>query len=131
MQYMLLIYDEERVLASMSDAERDSFMQEYFVYTQSLRDSGAFVNGDALQPTATATTVTVRDGETITTDGPFAETKEQLGGFYILDCGSMEEAVELASKIPSATYGSIEVRPVMDYEAAGSTAHSNEAEAAR
>jgi len=122
MQYMLLIYDEERVLASMSDAERDSFMQEYFVYTQSLRDSGAFVNGDALQPTATATTVTVRDGETITTDGPFAETKEQLGGFYLVEAESLDEALDWAAKIPSARIGKVEVRPVMVFDREGAPA---------
>src|SRR5215211_2063685 len=122
MQYMLLIYDEERVLASMSDAERDSFMQEYFVYTQSLRDSGAFVNGDALQPTATATTVTVRDGETITTDGPFAETKEQLGGFYLVEAESLDEAIDWAAKIPSARIGKVEVRPVMVFDREGAPA---------
>jgi len=122
MQYMLLIYDEERVLGSMSDAERDSFMQEYFVYTQSLRDSGAFVNGDALQPTATATTVTVRDGETITTDGPFAETKEQLGGFYLVEAESLDEALDWAAKIPSARIGKVEVRPVMVFDREGAPA---------
>ena len=122
MQYMLLIYDEERVLASMSDAERDSFMQEYFVYTQSLRDSGAFLNGDALQPTATATTVTVRDGETITTDGPFAETKEQLGGFYLVEAESLDEALDWAAKIPSARIGKVEVRPVMVFDREGAPA---------
>ena len=119
MQYMLLIYDEERALGSMSEAERDSFMQEYGTYTQSLRDSGAYHSGDALQPTATATTVTVRDGETITTDGPFAETKEQLGGFYLVEAESLDEALEWAAKIPSARIGKIEVRPVMVFDREG------------
>ena len=122
MQYMLLIYDEERALGSMSDVERDSFMQEYGTYTQSLRDSGAFLHGDALQPTATATTVTVRDGETITTDGPFAETKEQLGGFYLVEGESLDEALEWAAKIPSARIGKIEVRPVMVFDREGAPA---------
>ena len=116
MQYMLLIYDEERVLGSMSAEERGSFMQEYGKYTQELRDAGAFLYGDALQPVGTATTVTVRDGETITTDGPFAETKEQLGGFYLVEADSLDEALDWAAKIPSARIGKIEVRPVMVFD---------------
>jgi hypothetical protein len=113
MQYMLLIYGDEAASAGMTDAERGALFGEYGAYTQGLRDSGAFVAGDPLQPTSAATTVQVRDGEQLVTDGPFAETKEQLGGYYIVEAESLDEAIELASKIPSARFGSIEVRPIM------------------
>jgi hypothetical protein len=113
MQYMMLIYDDEKLWASMSEEERGRVFQEYGTYTQELRDKGAYVDGDPLQPTSTATTVRVRDGEQLTTDGPFAETKEQLGGYYIVDVETLDEAIEWAAKIPSARLGSIEVRPVM------------------
>jgi hypothetical protein len=118
MQYMLLIYDDEQAWANMSEAESGAVFAEYGTYTQELHDSGAHVAGDALQPVRTATTVRVRDGETLTTDGPFAETKEQLGGYYIVDVASLDEALEWAAKIPSARYGSIEVRPVMVFDTA-------------
>jgi hypothetical protein len=110
-QYMLLIYGNEG--QQLSDAERGQMFQEYGTYTQGLRDSGAFVGGDPLQPTSDATTVRVRNGEQLVTDGPFAETKEQLGGYYIVEATSLDEAIEHAAKIPGARYGSIEVRPVM------------------
>ncbi len=113
MQYMLLIYDEERRWAELPEEQRGSIMQEYFAYTQELVDSGAFIKGDPLQPTSTATTVRVRDGETLTTDGPFAETKEQLGGYYLIDVESLDEALEWAAKIPAARWGTIEVRPLV------------------
>ena len=113
MNYMLLIYDDEALWGSMSDEERGRIFQEYGAYTQELRDKGAFVAGDPLQPTSTATTVRVRDGEQLATDGPFAETKEQLGGYYIVDVDTLDEAIEWAGRIPSARLGSIEVRPVM------------------
>ena len=116
MQYMLLIYDDEKLWAGMSDAERVAIYGEYGAYTQGLRDTGAFVAGDALQPTSAATTVRVRDAEQLVTDGPFAETKEQLGGYYIVEAESLDEAIELAAKIPSARYGSIEVRPVLVFD---------------
>jgi len=117
MQYALLIYDDETVWGGMSEAERGQIMQEYFAYTQALRDKGAYVDGNPLQPTQAATTVQVRDGERLVTDGPFAETKEQLGGYYIVDAESIDEAIEWASKIPSARLGTIEVRPVMQIPA--------------
>lgn len=113
MQFMLLIYDDESIWSEMPEDERDSVMGEYFAYTKALRDSGKYVAGDALQPTSTAKTVQLRDGEPLTTDGPFAETKEQLGGYYLVDVDSEEEALEWAAKIPSARYGKIEVRPVV------------------
>jgi hypothetical protein len=116
MQYMLLIYDAEKTWQSMGEDDRNAMFAEYGKYTQELRDAGAFLYGDALQPTATATTVTVRDGEILTTDGPFAETKEQLGGLYVIEAESLDQALEWAAKIPSARIGKIEVRPVMVYD---------------
>ena len=112
MQYMLLIYDDEQLWAEMPEGERGQLFQEYFRYTDELRQAGAYLAGDPLQPTSTATTVRVRDGERLVTDGPFAETKEQLGGYYLIDVESLDDALEWAAKIPSARLGSIEVRPV-------------------
>ena len=113
MQYALLIYDNEKAWATMSDEERNALYGEYFAYTNDLRASGAYVDGNPLQPTADATTVRVRNGESVVTDGPFAETKEQLGGYYIVETSSVDEALQWAAKIPGARIGSIEVRPVM------------------
>jgi len=87
-----------------------------FGFTNAMKESGKLVAGDALMPTETATTVRVRDGNIATTDGPFAETKEQLGGYYLLECNDLDEAIEMASKIPSARWGSIEVRPIMVFD---------------
>jgi hypothetical protein len=116
MRYMLLIYDDERHWQSLSDEERGGIMEEYFAYTGELQERGAYIDGSALQPTATATTVRVDGGETLTTDGPFAETKEQLGGYYLVDVDSLDEAIEWAAKIPSAArgLGTVEVRPLME-----------------
>src|ERR671931_1449772 len=113
MQYLLLIHDEEAHWGRISEDERNAIMQEYFAYSNELRERGAYVTGAQLQPTSTATTVQVRDGETLTTDGPFAETKEQLGGYYLIDVESLDEAIEWAAKIPSARLGKIEVRPLV------------------
>jgi hypothetical protein len=113
MQYMALIYDSEQVLATMSPKDREQFMGDYFAFTQAAKDAGVYVAGDALKDVATATTLRVRNGETLHTDGPFAETKEQLGGYYLLECKDLDEALKWAAKIPSAKTGSIEVRPVM------------------
>ena len=115
MQYMLLIYDEEATWGGMSEDERNGVMREYFQFTEELRSAGKFVAGDALQPLSTAKSVRLRDGEIATTDGPFAETKEALGGYYLVDVGSEAEALEWAAKIPSARFGTIEVRPVVAY----------------
>jgi len=112
-QYMLLIYDDPSVWESMSEDDRNAIMGEYFAYTNELREAGAYVAGDALQPTSTAKSVRLREGERLTTDGPFAETKEALGGYYLVDVASDEEALEWAAKIPSARLGTIEVRPVV------------------
>jgi hypothetical protein len=116
MQYMLLIYGDQNGWQSRSDEENNQLMQAYYQFTEDLQKSGSMVGGDALQPTQTATTVRVRNDETLTTDGPFAETKEQLGGYYIVDVGSLDEALEWAAKIPGAKHGSVEVRPVMVFD---------------
>jgi hypothetical protein len=118
-QYMLLIYGDQSQWGSMSEEEMGQVMQAYGTFTQELQDSGAMVAGDALQRTDTATTVRVRDDEMLTTDGPFAETKEQLGGYYLVNVGSLDEALEWAAKIPGARHGSIEVRPVMVFDEDG------------
>jgi hypothetical protein len=112
MQYMLLIYDSESKWETMTEAEAQALMGEYFAYTAELRDAGAFVAGEPLDLTAKAKTVHVRDGERFVTDGPFAETKEQLGGYYLVDVESEDEALDWAAKIPSARLGRIEVRPL-------------------
>jgi hypothetical protein len=117
MQYMLLIHDVEADWAHRSEDEQHAVMQEYFDFTSELRESGAYVTAAQLRPTSTATTVQVQDGETITTDGPFAETKEQLGGYYLIDVETPDEAIEWAAKIPSARFGKVEVRPIVMREA--------------
>lgn len=116
MQYMCLIYDDEKVWQGMPEGERNTVMGEYGAFTQSIRESGNMVAGDALQPTSTATTVRIRNGETLLTDGPFAETKEQLGGYYLIEAEDADRALAIAARIPSARYGSIEVRPVMVFD---------------
>lgn len=113
MRYLALIYTPEAT-APPSEGEAQQMMEEYGAFTEMVRQRGAFLGGDALQPTSTATTLRVRDGKLNTTDGPFAETKEQLGGYYELQCKDLDEAVELAAKIPGARYGAIEVRPIME-----------------
>jgi hypothetical protein len=113
MQYMLLIYNDETAWASLSEEERAPILQEYFALTDELREQGSYVAGAPLQPTGTASTVRIRDQEQLVTDGPFAETKEQLGGYFLIDAESDDEAREWAAKIPAARYGSIEVRPVL------------------
>jgi hypothetical protein len=113
MQYLLLIHDDEALWAGMSEAERGRYFQEYMAYTNDLIEAGVYVGGNQLQPTETATVVRIRDGETLTTDGPFAETKEQLGGYYLIEVESLDDALEWAAKIPSARLGAIEVRPVV------------------
>jgi hypothetical protein len=115
MQYLLLIYENEQIGAKMSKAEGDKFMQEYFAFTNDIKDKKNYLSGEALQPTSTATTVRVRDGKAVTTDGPFAETREQLGGFYMIEAKDLDEARAIAARIPSARHGSIEVRPVVKF----------------
>jgi len=115
MKYLCLIYDEEKKLNAMPQAESDTFMGEYFAFTEDIRNSGHLVHGEALHPVASATTIRVRNGKLGTTDGPFAETKEQLGGFYLIEAKDLNEAIQVAARIPSARIGSVEVRPVMDF----------------
>ena len=119
MQYMLLIYDDEQTWGNLSDGERGQIFQAYGAYTEDMRLKGVFVAGDALQPTSTATTVRERNGDRLVTDGPFAETKEQLGGYYVIEVDSLDDALDWAARIPSAKLGSIEVRPVMDTSGGG------------
>lgn len=116
MQYLVLIYSQEPTEAP-DPAQISTVMEQYNAYTQMLRDRGAYVHGEALQPTSTATTVRVRDGQTMTTDGPFAETKEALGGFYLVEAKDLDEALALGGACPGAKWGSIEVRPVVDFSA--------------
>ncbi len=108
MQYMLLIYSAE----SDDAAQPETLMADYGAFTHGIVQSGAFKAADRLRPIADATTVRVRDGKTLTTDGPFAETREQLGGYYLVEAKDLDEATAIAAKVPTAKYGSIEVRPV-------------------
>ena len=117
MQYLLLIYDDERIWADLPKEESDKLFGEYMQFTAEHKQSGKVKAGEALQPVSTATTVRVRGGKTQTTDGPFAETKEQLGGFYLIEANDLDEAVKIAAKIPSARLGSIEIRPVVNFNA--------------
>jgi hypothetical protein len=113
MQYLLMIYNAEGAGPQPGDAEFGQLMQDYFAFSQEMKDRKLLVGGEPLEPVNTATTVRVRNGETVVSDGPFAETKEVLGGYYLLDCADLDEALECASKIPTAKYGSVEVRPIM------------------
>jgi len=116
MQYLLLIYRNDAEYAKLGPAERKQMSAEYGVFTQAIVQSGHFKAGDGLQPTTTATTVRVRDGKMLTTDGPFAETREQLAGYYLVEAKDLDTALGLAARIPGAKTGSIEVRPVMIYD---------------
>lgn len=115
MKYLLLIYNNESAEPEYGTPESDAIMGEYFAFTQAVQTAGVMQAGEALHPVATATTVRIRDGKTVTVDGPFAETKEQLGGFYMIDVPTLDEALAWAAKIPSARTGSIEVRPIVDF----------------
>jgi hypothetical protein len=115
MQYLLLIYRNEAEQAKMDAATGQQMRTDYGAFTQSIIQSGNFKAGDALQPVSTATTVRVRDGKTLTTDGPFAETREQLGGYYLVEAKDLDAALAIAARIPGAKVGSIEVRPILVY----------------
>jgi hypothetical protein len=115
MRYLALIYTNETTEAQRTEAEGNALMEAYFQFDRDSKAAGVHRAGEALQPTHTATTVRVREGRMLTTDGPFAETKEQLGGFYLLECANLDEAIAWAAKIPSAKDGSIEVRPIMEF----------------
>ena len=115
MQYLLLIYTSEAEAAALSPDDGKAEMHGYFAFTQDIVQRGKFKAGDALKPTSTATTVRVRDGKTLTTDGPFAETREQLGGYYLIEATDLDDAIAIAAKIPGASHGSIEIRPIQVY----------------
>ena len=115
MQYLLMIYRNEAEMSAVSAAEGQKMMKEYETFTQSIIQSGNFKAGDRLQPASTASTVRVRDGKILTTDGPFAETREQLGGYYLVEAKDLDTALGIAARIPGARVGSIEVRPIWVY----------------
>ena len=119
MKYAFTIYTDETQRENATPEQMQQMSQAYFELTQEMEQKGVLVAGDGLYPTTTATTVRVRDGERNVTDGPFAETKEQLGGFYVLDVKDLDEAIEWAAKIPTAQFGSVEIRPVLVYDDAG------------
>jgi hypothetical protein len=119
MQYLLLIYESEAAHTSRTPEQNEAVIGGYLKFDAELKETGKMLGGDALQPTMTATSVRVRDGKALTTDGPFAETKEQLGGFYLVDVANLDEALALAAKIPTANTGTIEVRPVMKFDDEG------------
>ena len=116
MKYLCLIYENENAWTTMTKEQGDAILGEYFTFTDGIQKSGHLLGGEALQPTQSATTVRVRNGKISTTDGPFAETKEQLGGYYLIEARDLNDAISVAAKIPSARYGAIEVRPVMEFE---------------
>jgi hypothetical protein len=121
MQYLILIYDEETANPSPEPPDPavwGEILGQYNAYTEMLKSTGAFIAGEALQPVTTATTIREKDGQTIVTDGPFAETKEGLGGFYLIQAPDLDAAIALAAQCPGVRLGSIEVRPVVDFEAA-------------
>jgi hypothetical protein len=114
MKYMLLIYANEAAEASLPPEEQQAFFTAHLAYAQEMREKGVMVAGDPLLPTSAATSVRRRGGETAVTHGPFAETAEQLGGYYVIECAHLDEALEWAARNPSAAHGTIEVRPVME-----------------
>ena len=114
MQYLCLIYEDEKEWQKMPSAQTEKVLGEYSAYTESVKRSGNYLGGHGLEASHTATTVRVRNGRVATTDGPFAETKEQLGGYYLLQARDLNEAIQLASRIPGARMGAVEIRPVME-----------------
>lgn len=116
MKYLCLIYEEEKQWESMPQEQAGAIFGEYFAFTEGIKQSGHLVGGEALQPTHTATTVRVRNGKISTTDGPFAETKEQLGGYYLVEAKDLNDAIQVAAKIPGARMGCVEVRPIVVFD---------------
>jgi len=112
MQYLLLIYSNESEVARMDEAAMSKMHHDYMDFTKSIVQTGQFKAGDRLKPVATASTVRVREGKSVITDGPFAETREQLGGYYMVDAKNLDEATAIAARIPGARWGSVEVRPI-------------------
>jgi hypothetical protein len=123
MRYLLLIYGDEKAAESARPEDRQAVFDAYFKYSSFLTERGANLAGEALVPTEQATTVRVRDGKTMTTDGPFAETKEQLGGFYMVEAANLDEAIEYAEKLPGSWHGSVEIRPIFEFEAPSGHEH--------
>ena len=119
MRYALLIYASEQDWANQSEEQAQTQFQDYMAFTKDIVDRGIMQSGEALQATATATTVRVRNGETLSTDGPFAETKEQFGGFYIIEAATEDQAVDVAARLPGSKWGTVEVRPVMEFPEQG------------
>ena len=118
MKYLCLIYRDETLARAMSRSDGQAMMAEYGAFTESIRKSGHYLNGNPLQPVAAATTVRVRNGKVSATDGPFAETREQLGGYYLINASDLDDAIRVAARIPAARDGSIEVRPILEFDQA-------------
>jgi hypothetical protein len=116
-KYLCLIYSDEKQIAAMPESQAKSAIGEYMAFTEGIRKSGHYLGAERLQPTHTATTIRSRNGKVSTTDGPFAETKEQLGGFYLIEARDLNDAIQVASKIPGTRWGSIEVRPIWELNA--------------
>jgi len=114
MRYILLIYSRETDWTGLSDEAKGEMIGQYGAFTESIKKSGNYLAGDGLEPTTTATTVRLRNGQAITIDGPFAETREQLGGYYVIRAKDLDEASAIAARVPGAAVGSIEVRPIME-----------------
>jgi hypothetical protein len=131
MKYLLTIYSDESGWNDVTPEQSAGIMAAYEAFGRSATEAGVMLGGEGLQPTSTATTVRVREGETVTTDGPFAETREQLGGYYLLDCRDLDDAINWAARVPGAQQGSIEVRPVMEYDAVGVERNEQAEEVAR
>jgi len=115
MRYLCLIYEDEKAWQKLSEAEMQKGMAEYNAFTDNIRKNGNYVGGEALQPTTTAKSVRVRNGKISATDGPYVETKEQLGGYYLINAKDLSDAVQVASRIPGAKHGTVEVRPIMEF----------------
>jgi hypothetical protein len=122
MKYMLLIHQDERGWDKLSEAERQQIYGEYRKFSEELKASGHYLAGSELHPTAAATSVRVRDGKRLVTDGPFAETREQLGGYYLVNAKDLDEAIGLAARVPSARVGTIEIRPLVESTVPAATA---------
>ena len=114
MRYLMMICADESAIGSMSPEEGSAILAEYGQFSEEMAKRGVLQGGERLRPSTDATTVTVQDGEVLTADGPFVETKEQVGGYFVVDCKDLDEAIEVAAKIPAARHGSIEVRPIWE-----------------